>query len=343
MLLTTRIVTSSGKIRWVGRVKFLKLDRRKRFRSRAEAMRWANAMQRELVLNATDSYEQFTQRTFEDLVERYRREELARLKPSSQLQIDFTLRRWTRYVSPTTRLSELTAERLMSVKGLLVEYKPTYANNMLSRLGRVLAVAVTWGWLPTNPMQRVRRIKEGVRPYRVLTEPERQRLFFFARKSSCAALLPLIIVALSAGPRKTELRKLTWNDYDAENNRLYLRETKNGEPRALPLFGQARQVVAELYRSRTPHSRYIFLGKRGGPVNVDYHWALVRDQAGLVGFRFHDLRHSCASFLAMEGATTQEIAEVLGHKTLAMVKRYAHLTRGHTDNVVEAMNKRRMG
>jgi integrase len=64
--------------------------------------------------------------------------------------------------------------------------------------------------------------------------------------------------------------------------------------------------------------------------------ALLR--AGLAGtFRFHDLRHTAASFLAMSGASLIEIAEILGHKTLAMVRRYSHFTQGHTQGVVERM------
>lgn len=63
------------------------------------------------------------------------------------------------------------------------------------------------------------------------------------------------------------------------------------------------------------------------------------ERAGLKDFRFHDLRHTFASYLAMNGASLLEIAEVLGHKTLAMVKRYAHLCEAHTRSVVERMNR----
>jgi len=61
-------------------------------------------------------------------------------------------------------------------------------------------------------------------------------------------------------------------------------------------------------------------------------------QTGIEDFRFHDLRHSAASYLAMNGASLAEIAEVLGHKTLSMVKRYAHLSDSHKAGVVERMN-----
>ena len=73
-------------------------------------------------------------------------------------------------------------------------------------------------------------------------------------------------------------------------------------------------------------------------MSVDEAWKYAVKRAELVDFRFHDLRHTCASYLAMNGASLMEIAEVLGHKTLAMVKRYAHLSEAHTAGVVARMN-----
>ena len=66
-------------------------------------------------------------------------------------------------------------------------------------------------------------------------------------------------------------------------------------------------------------------------------------RAKVTDFRFHDLRHSTASYLAMDGATMLEIAEVLGHRTLQMVKRYSHLAESHTASVVERMNRKIFG
>jgi len=66
-------------------------------------------------------------------------------------------------------------------------------------------------------------------------------------------------------------------------------------------------------------------------------------KAGIEDFRFHDLRHCAASYLAMSGASLAEIAEVLGHKTLAMVKRYSHLSENHKHAVVDRMNKHFIG
>lgn len=74
-------------------------------------------------------------------------------------------------------------------------------------------------------------------------------------------------------------------------------------------------------------------------MEIRKHWYKAMEDAELEDFRFHDLRHSAASYLAMNGATLAEIAEILGHKTLQMVKRYAHLSDQHTAKVVERMNK----
>ena len=69
-------------------------------------------------------------------------------------------------------------------------------------------------------------------------------------------------------------------------------------------------------------------------------WEKALREAQVKDFRFHDLRHTAASYLAMNGASLAEIAEILGHKTLAMVKRYAHFCETHTAGVVARMNER---
>ncbi len=76
------------------------------------------------------------------------------------------------------------------------------------------------------------------------------------------------------------------------------------------------------------------------PYEIKKSWEAVLKKAEITDFRFHDLRHSAASYLAMNGASLAEIAEVLGHKTLQMVKRYAHLSEAHTSSVVASMNER---
>jgi integrase len=117
-------------------------------------------------------------------------------------------------------------------------------------------------------------------------------------------------------------------------------DTKNGEPRSVPLTGQALEVIrahAKVVRFDTP---LVFPRQDGRrPVDIRYAWYEALKKAEIDQFRFHDLRHSAASYLAMSGASLVEIADVMGHKTLSMVRRYAHLSDQHTRSALDRMTQ----
>jgi integrase len=120
-----------------------------------------------------------------------------------------------------------------------------------------------------------------------------------------------------------------------------LHKTKNRERRAVPIASTVRTPLLNHSEARRPKTEYVFPHPtEDRPLDFDGAFRGAADRAGLTDFRFHDLRHTAASYLAMSGATTAEIAAVLGHKTLAMVKRYAHLSEQHTSAVVERMTKK---
>ena len=135
---------------------------------------------------------------------------------------------------------------------------------------------------------------------------------------------------------------LRWSDIDLGRGLIILQETKNDKRRVLALVGHAAELVRERGRVRRLDTDLLFPSfvNPHKPVDLRFPWEAALKQAGIEDFRWHDLRHSAASYLAMNGATLAEIAEVLGHKTLQMVKRYVRLSEAHTAKVVEAMNKR---
>jgi integrase len=91
-------------------------------------------------------------------------------------------------------------------------------------------------------------------------------------------------------------------------------------------------------------SPFVFPSRNGKkPFDIRRAWEAARKKADIPDFCFHDLRHSAASYLAMNGASLAEIAEILGHKTLSMVKRYAHLSEAYTAGVVARMNAKIFG
>ena len=106
-------------------------------------------------------------------------------------------------------------------------------------------------------------------------------------------------------------------------------------------MGYALELLQEHSKVRRLDTDLLFPGKNPEkPIDLRKPFDNALKQAEIADFRWHDLRHCTASYLAMNGASLAEIAEVLGHKTLQMVKRYAHLSDGHVSSVVESMNKK---
>jgi integrase len=226
----------------------------------------------------------------------------------------------------------------------------------MAALSHCFNVAVNdWGWMEDSPMRKVKKSKEPRGRVRFLSddeiidgelvEGERTRLLNACQQSSNPILYPVVVLALSTGMRRGEIMKLTWDDVDLNQGRITLRETKNGEIRVVPLVGKALDLLIKHSKVRHIGTQLLFPGKvrKDKPKDLTRPWREALASAQIEDFRFHDLRHSAASYLAMNGASLAEIAEVLGHKTLQMVKRYSHLSEAHTAGVVSRMNERIFG
>jgi len=179
---------------------------------------------------------------------------------------------------------------------------------------------------------------------RFLNDEERKRLLEACKVSRNPYLYTIVILALSTGMRKGEILGLRWKDVDLSNKKIILHETKNDERRAVPLAGPALQLMTSLGQRRERGSNDSLVFHRGPQlhqrISIREAWINAVERAGVEDFTFHDLRHSAASYLAMSGASLIEIADILGHKSLEMVKRYAHLSEAHSVAVVERMNKK---
>ncbi len=148
---------------------------------------------------------------------------------------------------------------------------------------------------------------------------------------------PIVTLALNTGMRRGEVLNLKWEHIGPKS--AYIYNTKTMEPRVVPLNQTAQEILREMRQRNHLKSPYVFCDKHGRP------WKEVKDgftgacrRAGIVNFRFHDLRHTFASHLAMNGYSMKAIADLLGHTTLAMVMRYAHLSPGHLHDAVCSLN-----
>lgn len=222
-------------------------------------------------------------------------------------------------------------------------------NRYMAALGHCLTVAVKeWRWMESNPMPNIKKSAEPKGRVRFLSDDERERLLSACKSSQNPYLYPVVVLALSTGMRQGEIMNLTWNDIDFSKQRIILQETKNGERRAVYLAGKALELLQELKQQKVRRidNSLVFPGSHAqnkGPASLRTAWLFALKKSGVSDFKFHDLRHSAASYLAMNGASLMEIAAVLGHKTLAMVKRYSHLSDTHVSGVVANMNQKIFG
>ncbi len=224
----------------------------------------------------------------------------------------------------------------------LIPIGPARVNRYLSVLSHACTIAVNeWEWLNENPMRKISKMKEPRGRDRFLSDDERNALLQSCLLSDYKSLYLIVVLTLSTGMRRSEVMNLRWPQVDLSRRQVILHETKNGEKRCLPLRGHALEIITQHQKVRRIDTDMLFPSKKGDKAyEIKRSWNHALQRAGIDNFRFHDLRHSAASYLAMNGASLPEIAEVLGHKTFDMVKRYAHLSHEHTGNVVENMNER---
>jgi integrase len=242
--------------------------------------------------------------------------------------------------SPTLEIKDKellgTEESLKPKNGKKTRSNAT-VNRYMACLSIVLSKAVKeWQWMEENPMLKVTKMKEPRGRVRFLSDEERKKLLNECKKLSYELYL-LVLIAISTGARYGEIVNLKWQEIDFDNGLFHFMDTKNGEDRGVPIPSIVKEELKEFSKIRNIKSDYVFIRTDGE--KLIYFRGKFDDaieNAKINNFRFHDLRHTAASYLAMNGASLLEIAEILGHKTLSMVKRYSHLTRKHTAQLMEA-------
>lgn len=164
---------------------------------------------------------------------------------------------------------------------------------------------------------------------RFLSDDELTRLLQTSAEHS-PLMHAAVVVSIACGVRQSELLRLKWADIDLERQRLRVMLSKNDEARSVYLPATAAAALKALKRAPVV-SQQVFIDQDGQPVDkswIEYRWKAVRAAAKLEDFKWHDLRHSCASFLAQQGANLLEIGAVLGHRSTSVTRRYAHLVEG---------------
>ncbi len=320
------------------------------FRRLTDARKWAENIQSAIREGRHFKTVEAKRHTVSEMIDRYCKDVLPEKKSSKDQQRHLE---WWKGVIGSYLLADVSPAVIVEHRDKLKNGKtvrgtqrsPSTVNRYLAALSHVFTIAMKeWGWVEDSPFRRVTKLKEPRGRVRFLSDDERVSLLKACKEHS-EQLYTIIILALSTGARQMELLTLNWSQVDLSRGLILLEDTKNGERRVLPLAGHAYELIKELSKVRRIDSDLLFPSpkKPNKPINVQNIFKAAVKKAKIDNFRFHDLRHSAASYLAMNGASLNEIAEVLGHKTLQMVQRYAHLSEAHTASVVASMNEKIFG
>ncbi len=231
----------------------------------------------------------------------------------------------------------IAARTAAGVKGSTINRELGLLSSALNR------ARLDWDWEIPNPAQGMReREPEGRKVF--LTRDQFDTLLVTASGQKRAPYLAdLIVVAVMTGCRKGELLGLEWSRVDWAANVIVLRgsDTKAGKSRLVPINEAAKDALLRRLQFRQKHcpdALFAFCGQDGKRmVAVKSSYRAACEASGLRGLRFHDLRHTCGSWLAQAGVPSSHIAAVLGHSTVRMTERYAHLAPANARDAVEKL------
>jgi integrase len=234
------------------------------------------------------------------------------------------------------RLDEITLPHVREfMKALLAkELSPKTVLNAMVVLKEMFKHAVQWGYLDANPAQYAERPRAEDQEMQILTPPEIRRLL----DAAAEPVRTLLLCAVLTGMRRGELLGLRWEDIDLEGHRIFVRRALWRGKFVTPKSRRSRRTIdlapTLLAALAKLPSRFqgglVFCSPNGEPINPDTlaqrDWARALRRAGLRRIRFHDLRHTYASLLIVQGAHPKYIQVQLGHASIqTTLDRYGHL------------------
>ena len=203
-------------------------------------------------------------------------------------------------------------------------------------------MAVRWEKIDRNPVKGIKFFKEkSVERY--LEQHEITALLEACDLTTNRTLKFMVITALNTGMRLREIFNLRVIDLDFRNAMINLEHTKNGDRGKVPMTDALREILSDYLAARNINSDFVFCRDDGKPFSdIRYAFKSALDKAGIENFRFHDLRHTFASHLALNGVDLYTIQKLGRWETVSMVMKYAHLSPQHQQraiNVLSGMTK----
>ena len=292
----------------------------KTFINKIDAERWAKQTEVDIQKGCYTNLILAERTTFAEIIERYITEVLPSMRGGKADYI--RLKALARRPIAKLNMVSLTPQKIAQHRDeRLKEIAPATVIRELSYFSSIITCArKEWGINIDNPVALVARPKNPQGRSRILDEGETSALLEALKPTGRRSIwmLPLVKLALETAMRRSELLGLRWEHIDLQKRTIFLKLTKNGTSRTVPLSTHAVQIINEMPRN---------IDGRVFPVThevVSQAFNRARKQAGVKDIRFHDLRHIAITKLAQKLPNLIELSAVSGHKSLAMLKRYYH-------------------
>lgn len=248
--------------------------------------------------------------------------------------------------------------------------KEATINGYVSSLKALLNRAVEWDLIEKNNLENIKKLRSDNKRIRFLNDDEQERLKValeertdrikkerdnanlhrvmrnkptlpeFKKRTYIDHLTPIVHLAMYTGMRKGEILSLKWDDVDLKNKTITVQpeNAKSGKRRHIPTNAIVLKML-KTWKKESGTVEYVFENEPNRPL-ADFKkaWMNLLKEADITNFRFHDLRHHFASMLVMKSVDLNTIRELLGHSTIEMTLRYAHLAPDHKAAAIELLD-----
>ena len=217
--------------------------------------------------------------------------------------------------------------------------KPASVNKELTALKHFFNKAIQWGYGSENPLLKVKKLRVSQKKFRFLTLEEIDLVL----KNCATHLRPIILTATHSGLRKSELFRLEWQDIDFKQGFITVtakgeEHTKNYRNREIPMTAQLVEYLKTLERK----GHWVFSKENGERYSGWIRKSIesVVNLTGIERFTLHDLRHTFASHLVMEGTDLPTVQKLMGHANISTTMIYAHLAPDHLKSAIDRLSIR---
>jgi len=308
----------------------------KSFEKRSDALDWAKQQEVQIKQGHLINLEADRQ-TISAIINSYLEDVVSKMRRSSKSNYTKQLEWFDKRIGKLS-LRKLTPALIIQLRKILQTEDSTRGKRSVATCNRYLAAlssccsyAVEQQILEENPCRKVKKLTEPRGRTRFLDEQEHEKLIA-ACKDNSPQLHLAVVLALATGARRQEIWSLRWENVDLAEGYLTFHQTKNGYIRSVPVIGQALDLLRDYHQKhRLLHTSLLFPSSTNPqkPLEFRKRWESVLRKAEIADFRYHDLRHSAASYMVRNGMDLRLVAEILGHRTLQMTMRYSHLKRDH--------------